>query len=189
MLNPDLGFNLPSFVIPPWLKWLGALLVVAAVVIAIYSYGRQQFGLGEQAEKARWLARETAELAAANVKINALQTAARTAERDHAMRLAAVSAQYQEDLKHAQARKDRVIADLRTGAQRLRIPVAGAGCAGAGGMPETGPATGGRDGGTTAELSQPAAEFLVGLASDADQVAEQLKACQALVREDRNQQP
>lgn len=189
-MNIDaLGELAGGFVAPPWLKWLGALLVVAAVVIAIYSYGRQQFGLGEGAEKARWLARENVELTTANAKITELQIAARATERDHAVRLAAVSAQYQEDLNHAQARKNRVIADLRAGAQRLRIPVASAGCAGAGGMPETGPGAGGRDGGATAELSQPAAEFLIGLASESDEVAHQLKACQALVRADREPSP
>lgn len=50
-----------------------------------------------------------------------LEDQARAKEREHAQDMAAASAKYQEDLKHEKAAKDRVIADLRSGALRLRI--------------------------------------------------------------------
>ncbi|BCB28409.1 hypothetical protein SKTS_32950 [Sulfurimicrobium lacus] len=174
-------------VIPPWVKWLAAVALIAAVVAAFYAYGQQQFGLGMTSERATWLARENGALTKANGRIKELEEQARTREHEHAQDMAVASAKYQEDLKHEKAAKDRVIADLRRGDLRLRIPVtcpvpaAGDRTAALG----TGPA--GRDGETRAELSVEASEFLVGLASEADEVVHQLTACQAVVNADRKQ--
>lgn len=171
---------------PPWVKWLGALLVVVAIVAAIYAYGQKQFGLGEQAERATWLKRDNDALVQANAKIKQLEEDARATERRHAESIAQVSKKYQEELQHAKSRKDRVIADLRAGDQRLRIPVAATGCAGGSEAGTTSASAVRRDGEARAELSDAAAEFLVGLATEADEIVHQLNACQALVIEDRN---
>lgn len=48
-----------------------------------------------------------------------------------------------------------------------------------------GPGISGRDGGAGAYLSTETAEFLLGLTGEADAVVRQLKACQAVAREDR----
>ena len=184
-------------IIPPWAKLLGAVLLVAAVVAAIYAYGQQQFGLGEKAERTAWLGRENTALTKANTRIKELEDQARikeledqarAREREHAQDMAAASAKYQEDLKHEKAAKDRAVADLRSGALRLRIPVACPDGAGGSGTAAPGPGTVGRDGETRAELSVQASEFLVGLASEADEVVHQLTACQAVVIADRKQQ-
>jgi hypothetical protein len=175
-------------IIPPWAKLLGAVLLVAAIVAAIYAYGQQQFGLGEKAERTAWLARENTALTKANARIKELEDQARAKEREHAQDMAAASAKYQEDLKHEKAAKDRAVADLRSGALRLRIPVACPDGAGGSGIATPGPGTVGRDGETRAELSVQASEFLVGLASEADEVVHQLTACQAVVIADRKQQ-
>lgn len=182
--------NIP--VIPPWVKPLAALLagiaLAAAAAGAIYTYGEHQFGLGETTERAAWLKRENTELTAANALIKKQEDQARATEREHALALAGVSAQYQEDLKHEKTKADRVIGDLRRGALRLRIPATCPDAARDGGAAATGAGSGGRDGETRAELSGAAAEFLVGLASEADAIVLQLTACQGVIAADRKQQ-
>lgn len=175
-------------VIPPWAKPLGAVLLMAAVLGAIYAYGQQQFGLGEKAERTAWLNRENTALTKANTQIKALEDKYRAQEQKHAQDMAAASAKYQEDLMHEKDTKDRVIADLRSGALRLRVPVTCPDGAGGSGTAAPGPSTIGRDGETRAELSISASEFLVGLANEADQVVRQLTACQAVVFSDRQAQ-
>lgn len=167
------------------LRIIALMLVVAAVIGSIYAYGEKQFSRGEVAERARWQVRENTDLATANSTIIMLNRQARDRERQHAEDMALTSAQYQEDIRRVELKKDRVIADLRAGTQRLRIPIATSPAACSGITPEAFAAASGRDGGARAELSDEAAEFLVGLASDADEIVEQLKACQQVVRKDR----
>lgn len=172
--------------IPPWVKWLAVLLLATAAVYAIYSYGQQQFGLGEKAERSTWLARENAQLTKANAKIKQLEEKYRQQEQDAADALAVISSKYQEDLKHVKTEKDRVIAGLRDGTFRLRIPVAARLSAYGGSAAEVAASTCGRDGETRAELSVEASEFLVGLASESDEVTKQLGRCQDVINADRN---
>lgn len=180
-----------GLVIPPWARLLAAVVLVGAVLGAFYAYGQQQLGLGEKAERALWLARENAELAGANARIQVLEDQARQREREHAQDMADASAQFQEGLKHAQVAKDRAVAELRRGDIRLRVPVAVGACPGpaaGAGAATAGPGPGASDGQARAELSFSAAEFLVGLASEADEVVHQLSACQAIVAADRRLQ-
>ena len=165
--------------------------LTAGVLVLLHFYGQHQFSLGEATEQARWVARENAALRAANEEISQLNTQAREQERQHAEAMAHISTQFQEQLQHVKSQKDSVIADLRTGAVRLRIPVtAPSTSAACGGIPaEAFASAAGRDGETRAELSAEAAEFLVGLASEADEVVQQLSACQALLQADREVQP
>lgn len=167
------------------------LAATAALLTLLYFYGNHQFSQGEEAEKSRWLARENIQLRAANEEISQLNTQAREQERQHAEAMAHISTQFQEQLHHVKSAKDSVIADLRAGAVRLRIPVTSASASAAcGGIPaEAFASAAGRDGETRAELSAEAAEFLVGLASEADEVTQQLSACQALLQADREVQP
>lgn len=172
--------------IPLWKKILIPLLLAAAAVYAIYSYGQQQFALGEKAERAAWLARENAQLTKANTKIKTIEEKYRQQEQDAADALAVISSKYQEDLKHVKTEKDRVIAGLRDGNFRLRIPVAASLSAYGGSASEVAASTCGRNGETRAELSVEASEFLVGLTSEADKVTKQLGRCQDVINADRN---
>lgn len=167
------------------LLFFGVLLFVVACIGGIYAYGEQQFSRGEVAERARWQVRENEELAAANSTIIMLNRQARDRERKHAEDIALISAQYQEDLRRVELKKDRVIADLRSGAQRLRIPIATNQTACSGISTEAFASASRRDDAPRAELSEEAAEFLVGLASEADEVVHQLTACQQILLEDR----
>lgn len=102
-----------------------------------------------------------------------------------------LSASFQEKLGHVESRKNSVIADLRSDNLKLRIGIKTAGRASAcsSNQPEAGEATAaasGHHGTETAELSNEAAEFLIGLASEADKVVEQLTACQGLLIAERS---
>lgn len=173
---------------PTWLKGLAYLAGALLVAGVIYAYGDRQFEQGETTERAAWLQRENSALAAANEQIKVLEEAARASERAHALALAGVSQKYQEDLQHGKAENDRVIADLRRGALRLRIPATCPDAARDGGAAAPGASPGGRDGETRAELSDAASEFLVGFASECDAVVLQLTAGQAVIAADRKQQ-
>ncbi len=172
--------------IPLWVKSLVILLLSALLVGMFLYYGQQQFGLGKKAERAEWLARETEQITAANLKIKSMEENYRQQEQDAATAIAVISSQHQRELHHVKADKDRVITDLRSGAYRLRIPVASAINTYGDNPSQAAPATNCRDGEARAELSGAAAEFLVGLASEADEVVVQLGACQAVINADRD---
>lgn len=172
-------------------KLLAAVALAGLALEAFYSHGEQQYLAGQQDERNAWLRRDNEALRIANGRITTLQQAARDQEQAHGKAMAEIASQHQKDLKDAGAEKDRVIADLRTRNLRLRVPVVSTtvtACGGGGAGTEAGAGAGQRDGETTAELSGAAAEFLVGLASEADDVARQLSACQAVVIADRKQQ-
>ena len=172
-------------------KLLAALALGGLALAAFHGHGKQQYQAGQQDERSTWLQRDNDALRQANRRISTLQQEAREQEWAHGLAMDGIANQHQKDLNDARAEKDRVIADLRARNLRLRIPVvttASAACRGGGAGSEAGPSTGQRDGETTAELSGAAAEFFVGLASEADDVARQLSACQAVVIADRQQQ-
>lgn len=169
-----------------WEEFIVALLVFAVVVCGIYAYGQHEFNSGKQTERATWLARENAQLTKANAKIKQLEEKYRQHEQDAADALAVISSKYQEDLKHVKTEKDRVIAGLRDGTFRLRIPVAARLSAYRGSAAEVAAPACGRNGETRAELSVEASEFLVGLASESDEVTKQLGRCQDVINADRN---
>lgn len=173
--------------IPPWVKLISIAAAMVTVVVCIYGYGKEQFGLGEKAERSAWQERENAALTAANTRIATLEEQARISERDHAQAMADTSAQYQKELSDERATKDRVIADLRRGALRLRIPTTDH-AAGGSSAAAHGTASLGGDGEARCELSVSASEFLVGLANEADEIVRQLAACQAVIAADRKLQ-
>lgn len=161
---------------------------VVMMTWALLAYGNWRFDLGVQAERNSWLSKENAALTEANARIQTLQAQARTQEHVYGEALAIADTLYQEGLQHEKTKFNRVVADLRTGDLRLYVPVARAGDGGGGGSGAAAAATGERDGEARAELSGAAAEFLVGLASEANEVVEQLTACQAVVIADRSGQ-
>lgn len=168
-----------------WLYLIAVIVVVALAtwgLTTLYGAGVES---GTTAEKQRWQARENAALAEATRKIKELQESYRALEKRRAEDVAAAAAQYEKDKANEVAKRDRVIADLRGGNLRLRVPVAACSQGGGSAVPGAPAGAGGRDGGASAELSGPASEFLVGLASEADAVVRQLAACQAVIAADR----
>jgi prophage endopeptidase len=168
-----------AMTINPWVLLI-ALAVFVSSCLGCYWYGNS---VGKDVERVKWEKRENKELAAANKKIIDLTEKARADESLHAVKLASISAQYQEDLKNVKDKAARVISDVRAGTLKLRIPVTERACTSEGSKVEA--STERRDGEARAELSKEASEFLIGLTGEADEVVEQLQACQRIVEEDR----
>lgn len=159
---------------------LGVLALAALWGVDRYGYAR-----GVATERAAWQARESTELAAANNTIDRLQREARTTEQQHARDIVDVSARYQRELANAKAKRVADLAAIERGDIRLRDPAAPGESPGCGDGAATATGAGRRDGGTPGELSPAATRFLFELTGDADDVAHQLAACQAIVRRDR----
>ena len=164
-------------------------LIFAAIIgLAMYWGANRLIETGKTRQRLEQAQTENAAMAAANDRIVKLQSEVRQKEAVYAAAVNAIQTKFVKDLQHEKARHDSTVAALRSGALRLRIPVACPDGAGGSGTAAPGPGTVGRDGETRAELSVQASEFLVGLASEADEVVHQLTACQAVVIADRKQQ-
>jgi len=178
-----------------WLYLGGAIAILAlisALVYGVKSYldGVDQKGYdrGKQETEAKYAKRDNEQLRAAAERIKTLEDQARRQERENAERLAEISKQRQKELADAKRQHDRDIAAVRAGTLKLHDPGVPAGGAAAGrGSPGPAPGApaGGRDGETRGQLSGAAAEFLLGLAGEADDVARQLDKAQAVIIEYR----
>lgn len=152
---------------------------------SLFGVGWWQNDAGHVAERTTWQTRENGELRTANATIKALQEQARKDEQTHAAELAAVSTDYERKLSDANKQRAADVAAIRAGTLRLRDPNP-PGLRACGGLAaQVGAGAGRRDGPEGGELSEAAAGFLLELASDADDVARQLTACQAVVVKDR----
>jgi hypothetical protein len=169
----------------PWLLrglpyLIGVFVVTAALTLA------HHYGVRTTTERldAKYGA-EIAQLHAASDKQHAADLeAARSSERDHVLTISAIEATHQKERQDEKAKYDHMLADLRSGALRLRSRFA---CPAASprGVPD--PAAGAGDSPPTSESGLQSADvlLLVQLADDADQVALQLKAAQAVIAADR----
>jgi hypothetical protein len=147
--------------------------LMAAVVIGAYR-------AGQKAERAYWQARELQAMAAADQALTQAHETIRAMEHNAQAAMVAASDAYQKEISHVRTEKDRVIADLRARTVVLRDPWSP--YIDAHPMPGTAPASCGCDAGEKGELSESTAEFLVALASEADEVVAQLGRCQQVVR-------
>lgn len=105
-------------------------------------------------------------------------------ERATAKTQADIDTAYQKGITDAQAQLDSTLADLRSDVIRLRKRFS---CPAAS-VPATVAGAPVGDDAESGGLQREDAEFLVRLASDADAIALQLKACQAIVKSDRDGQ-
>ena len=179
--------KLAGFVLPPWAKWVGLALSVLAVVLSIYGYGQQQYKRGESACALPYLKRANQGLAEANALIVSLQKQVKQNETAHQLRLAALDKSLTEKANHEKAKDQAVIRDLRAGIVKLQYsakPTASE-QANRGTASQVKPSPSGGDGTETSELPSTLAGDIYDLAADADQVVEQLNACQQVVIEDR----
>jgi prophage endopeptidase len=162
---------------------LGVKLFAALVLAAVLGFiAYLIYNAGGDAREAPWLKREAATNADAAARIKAAEDRVRAAVARATQARADIDAAYQRGLQENDDAKNTALAQLRAG-RRLFI---GAQCPASGSaVPDPAAPAGVGDGGARAELSEPAAEWLVGLASEADAVARQLAACQAVIRADR----
>lgn len=167
--------------------WMAAGLAVVALILSIYAYGQQQYRRGEVACAVPHLKRANADLAEANDLIIKLQREARDTELAHAARLAELDKSYQEKQAHEQAKNDVVVRNLRAGIAKLqyRAQPASSQQAGANTASAVGASPSGGDAAATSELPSTLAGDLYDLAARADEITEQLTACQQVIVEDR----
>lgn len=164
----------------PWVI-LGVAIVWG---LSLFAVGKWQRADGATAERVAWQDRENEELRAANELIGVLNNHARALEQKHAEEMAAIGAKHAKEMADAEAIRRRDQAAIRDGALKLRIASSRI-CPGGSASGETGPAPGERDGAATVELPQQITSDLFDLANDADQVADQLRACQGVIQSDR----
>ena len=183
--------------LPPFLLnknlWLIAGAVAAAWVVAIWHNAKvsaaeeEGYARGMKDERLVWQVRENIELNAKNELITKLQEEYRALEQKSAKDVAAVAEELQKGIKHAQADRDRFVADVRAGRVRLRIPGAAPCSQSPSGDPTPSPGAGpaGSDAPAGSELPPKIAEDLFTLMAEADEVVLQLQAAQELIRKDR----
>lgn len=164
----------------PWFL-LAAVLAVGGAGLAGELHGRSAQKTADFAAAAQQALVDADRTADA---VKRATDAARAAERQSALSDAAASAAFQKSLKERSDAKDRVIADLRTGARGLYVR---ADCpkTGDGRLSDPATAAGRRDGTEIVRLSIETGSDLEHLAIDADAVADQLRACQVILARDR----
>lgn len=107
------------------------------------------------------------------------QQSARAREQELTQRIAGIDREYQEKIKAKDKERMAALAVARSRGLYVR-----AACPN-GSLPDAATGTRSGDGTARVRLSEPDAGFLLGLASEADQITEQLAACQTIVRADR----
>lgn len=101
----------------PWQVWAFALVVALALW-----YGENRADAREDSVRSEYNKRD----AAAAAKLSAINAANRATEKRQADEIAGIAAQFEEDKRRAiQDTRDSVLADLRSGKLRLRLPSGG----------------------------------------------------------------
>lgn len=164
------------------MKTQGWLLGALAIVVLLAVTNAATWHVSAVYTESGWQAREAKINADAAKLIEAAGTRVRDAERTAAVNLAAVDAYYQTKL---QGKDDALIFARRVAATRGMF--VNATCPAPGGNATGAIAAGpGVDNGTArVRLSNEDADFLITEAARADKVTDQLTACQAVVRTDR----
>lgn len=177
-------FTIFSLIPRPWLI-IGLIVILATSHLGALMFGRN---MANNAAKAR-LQKETQaklvqmqELMAKNYK---LSNEVRAKESAHASKLTSLSQTYQEQLQNVRLEKDKFISSVRTGTTKLYIPKSARPVSDYPTLSQVNAGTSRCDAGTESELPRDVTEFLYGEASRADEIVNQLQACQSIVLEDR----
>lgn len=152
-----------------YVRIFGVLALMAALTYAVMSAYQWAYNNGVVAERGVWTKAQNEELLATRAELESLQF-------DYAKLVTDNSDQYQKGLKDGQNKKTDAIKRVNNGTLVLRDKYA-ADC----GKSEitSDPAPGRRDATPEPGLSRETSEFLIGLASEADDVVKQLTTCQA----------
>lgn len=176
--------------VPPWIKFVTYAVAFAsalgAVYYALHTYYAWAYTNGVTATTAQWTARENVQLVSANIKITQLEDEARQKERDQDIKTNLIVDTYEKDKQNAKAQNDIIIANLNSGVIKLRDKYAASSqssCPSTTGATSADTSSNSKETGT--ELSKESARFLLELASEADDVVNQLQACQDLLVVDR----
>lgn len=167
------------------LRLILAVAALAGVLVGGWSLDRAAYQRGAAAVEARYAARDAEAARQTAARVQDLEEQARAAERAAAARVSAVSTDYQRRLADAETDNARMRAALLRGDLRLRIPAERPRFDGVSPTAAAAPTTAGCDDPPRGELPREVALDLWQLAADADALAAQLAACQAIVRADR----
>lgn len=143
-------------------------LAVALIGGSMWLYN-WAYNNGVTAERGVWTKAQNDQLISAQKEYDKLKS-------DYDLLVTNNSDQYQKGLKDGQSKKTDVIKRVNNGTLVMRDKYA-VGCPDP--APTSDTASGRRDASEGAELSRPLTEFLIGLASEADDVVKQLTSCQA----------
>ena len=176
---PDVGVR----VLNPWMI-LGIAVMWA---ISLFGVGKWQNKAGAEHERVTWQAKEIEQVNAANAAIKRLSDEARAKEKESVDTMTRLATQLLKERATNEARRKADAAAVRAGDLRLRIPASV--CAGGDFTGPPRPASSGGDGSASVELPRAIAGDLLDLANDADQVADQLRACQSVIIADRKDSP
>ena len=175
-----IGLLFKKMIVSGWFPFIVLGLCLALWLGALY----KAYSFGVSNERTRWQLVESKKMAALGEKIMQLNNKKYDIEQQRVKEMADLTANYQQEIKKNENKANAVLANVRAGAIKLRIatvrPASGAGAAS-----QTGASIRIDSKETAAELSQQSAEFLIGQASAADQVVDQLTACQAQLLADR----
>lgn len=182
--------NLSSLILPVWVKPLAYFFLIVSILSSVYFVLHKAYTWaytnGVTATTAQWTARENVQLVTANSKITQLEDEARQKEREQDINVANIVDTYEKEKENAKTQNDITIANLNSGVIKLRDKYAAARqttCSSTASTTSTDTSRNSQETGT--ELSEKAANFLLGLVTEADEVVYQLQACQALLVVDR----
>ena len=165
----------------PWLV-MAKYAVMLGLLIAVGLWQRHD---GALSERVVWETRLAEENANAAKSIQAAEESARQKEHDSAQRIQSISADYQRKLANEKTKYKSVDARVADGSFRLLDSSATAVCPDNGGTPQASAPAGGSNGAEGCKLSANTSRSLWFLATNADDVATQLAACQAVIEADR----
>jgi len=172
---------LAGLVVPSWAKYLiGYLLILAAIIGCIWGI----YHCGVLDERERNTAVENIKLAEYGQRILELQTKAREDERASVKKVNELTVNYEKRIQDAQTKTKSALRDVATGTRQLRIGTKTSMSASgnsAAKISTIAPATTE----SAAELSQSAAEFLIGFASECDATVEKLNLAIDIAEHDR----
>lgn len=179
-MNRQRGFALPTWAIYA----LAAAAALGALWYAYTTIDGRGYARGKAETESRYQTRDNKALQDALARVQALQAEVRAREAQHQAAIDQIEAKRKQEAQDAKRQRDRDVAAARDGALKLRDPGAAAGTAHCDRSPGPAPGTAaaGSDDRAPGELSGAAAEFLLSLVHDADDVARQLGAAQQVIR-------
>lgn len=157
------------------LRFLGLLLLVLTSGVVGYQIGEER--ATELADRARAEVSRQAELRWAERNQQERQR-----EVEHEQQIADLRSEFAARINRARAENERKLADLRSGHDRLRLPVTGCSGGGAGTSPAEASSEG-ADGTASADVAPETAAALYDIAADGDAAIEQLTALQQWAKE------
>jgi prophage endopeptidase len=163
------------FLIPGGAKWAAA----AIISIALFATG---WWLGGSLKQGEWDAARVKDSEAVAVALKESHDQAIAKERELTQKLNSQSKQYQAKLQEKDREKAAAIERARIDGLRVDVQASSS----KDGVSGAAPGSCRCDGGETARLSAEASERLISLLSEADQVVEQLAACQKILKEERD---